>query len=121
MSPNPRLEGWNLDLASAARARHFPCLVLLALSLGTECMRVNEGEKLICPETPRLPSPSPPFAHSRDGENLSDSALLEVSLQMMSQRPPPSLRLAARVTRAQLRIPVAVAVPIGCVVHKELN
>ena len=31
MSPNPRLEGWNLYLGSLGartRARHFPCLVL---------------------------------------------------------------------------------------------
>ena len=118
MSPNPRLEGWNLDLASAARARHFPCLVLLARSLGrtdgrTECMRVNEGEKLICPETPslslapRLPAPAPPpFAHSRDGENLSDSALLEVSLQMM--RRPGRLPLSGSLRVSHVRIPVAV-------------
>ena len=48
--------------------------------------------------SPSLPSLSlPPFAHSRDGENLSDSALLEVSLQMMR-------RGAARPVSGLLRV-----------------
>ena len=51
------------------------------------------------------PTHLPPFAHSRDGEreNLSDSALLEVSLQMMRR----GRRLSGLLRVSHVRIPAA--------------